>query len=167
MAMVFTTIWLKMSSQTIHIEDEEGTRLLAAQVAKGLKTGDVVALHGDLGAGKTAFARALINALSPVEEEVPSPTFTLVQVYDAQEPNIWHFDLYRLEKREDILELGWEDARRQAAVLVEWPERLGTLLPKDRLEISIEFNRDSENSRDITLTPHGKWVARQKEVIHG
>ncbi|MEZ0225125.1 MAG: tRNA (adenosine(37)-N6)-threonylcarbamoyltransferase complex ATPase subunit type 1 TsaE, partial [Alphaproteobacteria bacterium] len=90
-----------MSSQTIHIEDEEGTRLLAAQVAKGLKTGDVVALHGDLGAGKTAFARALINALSPVEEEVPSPTFTLVQVYDAQEPNIWHFDLYRLEKRED------------------------------------------------------------------
>ena len=156
-----------MSSTTIRIENEEDMRRFAGRIAKILKNGDILALQGDLGSGKTTFARALINALSPVEEEVPSPTFTLVQIYDAQQPAIWHFDLYRIEKEGDILELGWEEARRQGAAVIEWPERLGTLLPKDRLEISIEFSRDSENSRDITLTPHGKWVARQKEVIHG
>jgi tRNA threonylcarbamoyladenosine biosynthesis protein TsaE len=156
-----------MSPETINIADEAALHKLAARLAKQLKTGDVVALYGDLGAGKTSFARGLINALSPVAEEVPSPTFTLVQVYDAQDPNIWHFDLYRIEKHDDILELGWEEARRQGVALVEWPERLGTLLPKDRLEISIEFGADSDNSRVVTLTPHGKWHARHKEVAHG
>lgn len=139
-------------------------RAFAARIGKLLKAGDVVALRGDLGSGKTAFSRALINALSPVEEEVPSPTFTLVQVYEAQVPAIWHFDLYRVEKEEDILELGWEEARRHGAALVEWPERLGTLLPKDRLEIGIDFDTDSENSRIVTVAPHGQWQARVKEV---
>ncbi len=156
-----------MSPETIHIESETALHQLAARLAKDLKAGDVVVLEGDLGAGKTSFARGLINALAPVEEEVPSPTFTLVQVYDAQEPAIWHFDLYRIEKPEDIPELGWDEARRAGVALVEWPERLGTLLPKDRLEISIEFGRDSENSRDVTLTPHGNWRARHEEVAHG
>ena len=151
----------------MNIETEADLHKLAASLAKDLKTGDVVALQGDLGAGKTSFARGLINALSPVEEEVPSPTFTLVQVYDAQDPAIWHFDLYRIEKHDDILELGWEEARRQGVALVEWPERLGTLLPKDRLEISIDFTPDSDNSRRVTLTPHGKWRSRRKETVDG
>jgi tRNA threonylcarbamoyladenosine biosynthesis protein TsaE len=153
-----------MSPKTIHIENEAAMRDFAARIGRLLKTGDVVALRGDLGSGKTAFARALINALSPVEEEVPSPTFTLVQVYEAPAPAIWHFDLYRIEKERDILELGWEEARRQGAALVEWPERLGTLLPKDRLEIGIDFDADSENSRIVTVAPHGQWQARMKEV---
>ena len=135
--------------------------VLAARVAKWLKTGDVIILEGELGAGKTSFSRALINAISPSPEEVPSPTFTLVQIYDAQEPAIWHFDLYRIAKPDDVFELGWEEARRGGVALVEWPERLGTLLPKDRLEITIDFTRDSDSSRAVTLTPHGKWQARQ------
>lgn len=156
-----------MSPETINIESEADLHKLAASLAKDLKTGDVVALQGDLGAGKTSFARGLINALAPVAEEVPSPTFTLVQVYDGQTPSIWHFDLYRIEKHDDILELGWEEARRQGVALVEWPERLGTLLPKDRLEISIDFTPDSDNSRRVTLTPHGKWRSRRKETADG
>lgn len=154
-----------MSSRTIRIEHEEDMRVLAVRLAQILKTGDVIALQGVLGAGKTTFARALVNALAPAEEEVPSPTFTLVQVYDAQNPPIWHFDLYRLEKERDILELGWEEARRHGVALVEWPERLGSLLPKDRLEININFVGDSENAREVSFTPHGKWITRQSDTL--
>lgn len=149
--------------RSIRIEHEEDMRVLAVRLAQILKTGDVIALQGVLGAGKTVFARALVNALAPSEEEVPSPTFTLVQVYDRQAPVIWHFDLYRLEKQAEIIELGWEEARRGGVAVIEWPDRLGSLLPKDRLEISIEFAPDSEAARVVTFTPHGKWVGRQKE----
>jgi tRNA threonylcarbamoyladenosine biosynthesis protein TsaE len=143
--------------QTIHNESELAA--LAARLAPRLKTGDVVTLKGDLGAGKTAFARALINALAPQPEEVPSPTFTLVQTYDLPHITVWHFDLYRLEDEErDILELGWDEARRSGVTLVEWPDRLGGLLPKDRLEIDIAFNKDSENARVVTVTPFGKMT---------
>lgn len=144
-------------TQTFHIKNEAELATLAGKLAPMLKTGDVVCLRGDLGAGKTAFARALINAIAPSPEEVPSPTFTLVQVYDAQVPEIWHFDLYRLEKQQDIEELGWQEARRKAALLIEWAERLGSLLPRDRLEIAIEFVKDSDNQRTVTYTPFGKW----------
>lgn len=152
-----------MPSNTIRIDHEEEMRVLAVRIAQILKTGDVITLTGGLGAGKTVFARALVNALAPAPEEVPSPTFTLVQVYENQSPAIWHFDLYRLEGQDEILELGWDEARRQGVAVVEWPERLGSLLPKDRLEINIEFTDDSENARQVTFTPHGKWVDRQKD----
>src|SRR6185312_9511630 len=125
---------------------------LAGRIAPLLKTGDVVTLVGDLGAGKTAFARALINSLSPTPVEVPSPTFTLVQTYDLSQISIWHFDLYRLEEKAmDILELGWDDARHDGVCLVEWPERLGQLLPKDRLEVRINFHKKNEGARVVTL----------------
>jgi tRNA threonylcarbamoyladenosine biosynthesis protein TsaE len=152
-----------MPPNTVRIDHEEEMRVLAVRIAQILKTGDVLTLTGGLGAGKTVFARALVNALAPAPEEVPSPTFTLVQVYENQSPAIWHFDLYRLESEGEILELGWDEARRQGVALVEWPERLGGLLPRDRLEISIEFTADSENARQVTFTPHGKWIDRQKE----
>lgn len=150
-----------MTQQKMRVENEDAMGVLAARIGKILRRGDVVTLEGDLGAGKTAFARALINSLSDGPEEVPSPTFTLVQTYELPEISIWHFDLYRLPEKEiDILELGWEDARREGASLVEWPVRLGSLLPRDRLEIIISLVSDSENSRDIALVPHGHWAER-------
>lgn len=154
-----------MTIRTLNIENEKGLAVLAAALSLCLKTGDVVTLAGGLGAGKTAFARALINTLSPAPEEVPSPTFTLVQTYDFEKLSIWHFDLYRLAEKElDILELGWDEARRSGVSLVEWPDRLGSLLPKDRLEINIDFIKGSENSRVFTLIPHGSWVRRLEGV---
>jgi tRNA threonylcarbamoyladenosine biosynthesis protein TsaE len=137
------------------IQNESELRTLAARLSSTLKAGDVVTLRGELGAGKTAFARALINALSPEPVDVPSPTFTLVQTYPLPAFDLWHFDLYRLEgQRDEILELGWDDARR-GVILVEWPERLGGLLPRDRIEIDIMFHPESETARTVTLTPAG------------
>lgn len=153
-----------MSTRAIHVKNEDEMHAAAQTLAQRLKTGDVVALRGGLGAGKTSFARALVNALTHQVEEVPSPTFTLVQTYDTPKGEIWHFDLYRIERPEDILELGWEEARRFGICLVEWPERLGGFLPADRLEIDITFDKDSENARSVTFTPFGAWVDRQKEV---
>ncbi len=154
-----------MTSQTRVIENEKAMADFAARVAPHLKTGDVVTLTGGLGAGKTVFARALIQTLSPDIGEIPSPTFTLVQVYELPQISLWHFDLYRLkEKKLDILELGWEEARFSGAALVEWPDRLAGLLPKDRLEIKIDFVKDSENMRTVLLDPFGAWHDRLKGI---
>jgi tRNA threonylcarbamoyladenosine biosynthesis protein TsaE len=156
---------MESTGKPLEIKDEKALAALAARIALLLKTGDLVTLVGDLGAGKTAFARALINSLSPLPEEVPSPTFTLVQTYDLPQISLWHFDLYRLEEKAmDILELGWDDARHEGVCLVEWPERLGSLLPRDRLEIKIGFVKDSENSRTVILSPHGAWVTRLEGI---
>lgn len=150
-----------MSSQTLVVKSEKEMAQVAGRLAPLLKTGDIVTLSGELGAGKTVLARALVNALSPAPEEVPSPTFTLVQVYELPRFSLWHFDLYRLENvKKDILELGWDEARRSGVAVVEWPDRLGGLLPKDRLDVTIDHCKDSENHRRITLTPSGKWTAR-------
>lgn len=147
--------------KSLEIADEAALARFAAFLAQRLQKGDVVTLTGGLGAGKTAFARALIQALDPAISEVPSPTFTLVQTYDLPKFTVWHFDLYRLEEKEqDILELGWEEALRFGVILVEWPERLGRLLPANRLEIEIAFIKDSENSRRLQITGGTTWAQR-------
>ncbi len=121
------------------LPDPGATRALAGALAGAARTGDTIGLAGPVGAGKTVFARAFVNARSaaagsgPVE--VPSPTFTLVQPYDIGDDTVYHFDLYRLEAPEDAFELGIEDAFATGISLVEWPERLGPLLPRDALVI--------------------------------
>ena len=122
-----------------HFADEAALRHYAATLAAALRVGDVVLLHGDLGAGKTSFARACIQALAGEAIEVPSPTFTLVQVYDLPLGALWHFDLYRLTRPKDVYELGWEDALADGMVMVEWPERLGRLAPTDALSICLDI----------------------------
>jgi tRNA threonylcarbamoyladenosine biosynthesis protein TsaE len=143
----------------IDLEDETATEDLAARVGSLLRPGDVVALRGDLGAGKTSFARALIQSLGDPDDEVPSPTFTLVQTYETPVGSIWHFDLYRLSGADEVIELGWDEVRADGIALVEWPDRLGSLLPADRLDIQITFGT-SPSTRRATLTGHGTWAAR-------
>ena len=115
---------------------ENETGLIAAQIAQSAQAGSIYALHGPLGAGKSAFARAFIHSLCGPGTEVPSPTFTLVQIYDSPKGSIWHFDLYRLKDPNDLFELGWEEALG-GIVLVEWPERAGAIIPKRHHRIHI------------------------------
>lgn len=124
---------------SLHLADDAATARAGAALAGVLSPGDPVMLTGGLGAGKTALARAAIAArLARVgrREDIPSPTFTLVQVYDA-DCEIWHADLYRLSSTEEAVELGLEDAFDAAICFVEWPERLGGLRPARRLEIAL------------------------------
>ncbi len=138
---------------TTHSENE--TKKIAAALASDIRSGDILLLHGNLGAGKTVFARSLIRTLSDAPElEVPSPTFTLVQTYEAKDFHLWHFDLYRLEDPEEIYELGWEEALSDGIVLVEWPERLGTLKPARYLDIHISTGENDDQQRSIEIVRH-------------
>lgn len=141
------------------LANEAATLRFMADIAAALEPGDLVTLSGDLGAGKTMFARALIRHLAgDATIEVPSPTFTLVQTYDLAPP-VWHFDLYRLSRAEDAWELGLEEAFADAIALIEWPERLGSLLPPTRLDVEFATGSDTD-TRDITLTGYGDWAPR-------
>jgi len=117
------------------------TLSIAAEQAAWLESGDFVALAGDLGAGKTTFARGLIRALADSPElEAPSPTFTLMQVYEGARGPIVHADFYRLKSAAELVNLGWEDATADAITIVEWPERIPEALPANRLEVAIRFD---------------------------
>ncbi|MHA1563929.1 MAG: tRNA (adenosine(37)-N6)-threonylcarbamoyltransferase complex ATPase subunit type 1 TsaE [Alphaproteobacteria bacterium] len=140
------------------------TAAMAQALAPALRLGDVVALRGGLGAGKTLFARALVQALGETGE-VPSPTFTLVQIYDSGAIPVWHFDLYRIAKAEEIYELGIEDAFVEAIALIEWPERLGPLTPANRLEITLAVV-DDPHARRLTWRGHGDWATRLRDISH-
>lgn len=148
--------------RAIALPDLAATGRLAAALAQLSRPGDVLALWGPLGVGKTAFARAFIHALGGAEE-VPSPTFTLVQTYELSALTVFHFDLYRLERPDDAYELGIEDSFADGMCLVEWPERLGGLLPDDRLDVILGFGEEIE-SRSARLVARGKWCGRMKEL---
>jgi len=134
------------------LPDLDATARLGARIAGGLKLGDAVALWGDLGAGKTTLARAILQALG-VTEDVPSPTFTLVQSYDTRPP-VAHFDLYRLKHAREMQELGFEDALDNGAVLVEWPERAPEALPPEALHVRLGLQGGARLAR---LTGPGRW----------
>ena len=132
----------KMPAFSMSLPDESATERLGATLAERLRVGDVVGLKGDLGAGKTTLARAIIRAAAGDRDLiVPSPTFTLVEVYETPRGAFWHFDLYRLEAAEQVYELGWEEALAEGIVLLEWPERLGRLLPQ-HLSVTLELASD-------------------------
>ncbi|NQW50449.1 MAG: tRNA (adenosine(37)-N6)-threonylcarbamoyltransferase complex ATPase subunit type 1 TsaE [Rhodospirillales bacterium] len=127
-----------MPTFSLPLPDEAATERLGAALAARLRPRDVVALEGGLGAGKTTLARAILRAASGDPALiVPSPTFTLVEVYETGRGSFWHFDLYRLEEPEQVFELGWEEARIDGVALVEWADRLGALLPRERLTIRL------------------------------
>jgi tRNA threonylcarbamoyladenosine biosynthesis protein TsaE len=142
----------------IELPDEAATRALAARIAALARAGDVIALKGELGAGKTSFARAFIRARGAIEP-VPSPTFTLVQVYEQGGVPIWHIDGYRLRDPEEAWELDIEDAFLDGISLIEWPERLGPLVPVRRLEITLSETATPESRRAAIDAP-AEWAAR-------
>jgi tRNA threonylcarbamoyl adenosine modification protein YjeE len=135
----------------LHLPSPAATAALARRVSAIARPGDVIALSGEVGAGKTIFARAFIG-----EDEVPSPTFTLVQIYDRPQGRIWHFDLYRLDAADQAIELGIEEAFASGISLIEWPQRLGRLLPPERLDIALAFATDPD-ARDALLFGTGRW----------
>ncbi len=152
----------RIIEREIYLPDQQATEALAAALATLARPGDVIALHGDLGTGKTAFARAFVRARGG-GEEVPSPTFTLVQTYDLPEGEIWHFDLYRLEAPDDALELDIEDAFADGISLIEWPERLGPYLPADRLDITFTFGK-TDQARRVQVVAGNAWSGRIESV---
>lgn len=138
------------------MRDLADTAALGAAIAAGLGIGDTVALAGDLGAGKTTLARAILTSLG-LSGPMPSPTFTLVQTYEAPRLVVRHYDLYRLETPSEIAELGLEEALEEGAVLVEWPERAGGLLPEDALTVSLTM--PDAQSRLAELTGPARWAS--------
>jgi tRNA threonylcarbamoyl adenosine modification protein YjeE len=134
------------------LPDLDATTRLGSGIAAGLKPGDAVALWGDLGAGKTTLARAILRALG-VRDEVPSPTFTLVQNYETR-PRVAHFDLYRLKSAREMEELGFDDALAEGAVLVEWPERAPEALPPEALHVRL---KQENGARSARLTGPARW----------
>jgi tRNA threonylcarbamoyl adenosine modification protein YjeE len=148
------------------LDDETATERLAGEVAALLAPGDLVTLTGGLGSGKTTFARALVRALmGDPELEVPSPTFSLLQIYEAERGRIVHADLYRIERPSDLVELGFEEACEDAYVLLEWPERASSLLPEDRLDICFALDADrGETYRSALLTGFGSFAAKLTKV---
>lgn len=142
---------------TIDLLDMTATEALGARIARGLRTGDALALAGDLGAGKTALARAILAALG-VRETVPSPTFTLVQHYETARLTVSHFDLYRIKSESELDELGFDDALANGAALIEWPERAPHRVPEDALQVYLEAT--GETARRVALCGPQRWAAR-------
>jgi tRNA threonylcarbamoyladenosine biosynthesis protein TsaE len=151
----------------IDLPDETATAGFAQRLARRARRGDIIGLMGDLGSGKTTFARAFIRALGSGHEEVPSPTFTLVEVYGFPgHPPVWHFDLYRLTAPEQAYELGIEDAWSDGISLVEWPERLGPLLPAEHLLLRLVAAQQAQ-ARVAKLTASSDWAPRLEGVGRG
>jgi len=140
---------------TVTLSDETATAELGARIARGLEPGDAVLLKGELGAGKTTLARAILRALG-VEGHVPSPTFTLVQAYQAEDLPVFHYDLYRIENPRELAELGIDDAMEDGAVLVEWPERgFPQRLAADALTVTL--TQGSANTREARIAGPARW----------
>ena len=134
--------------QTVSINNETDMLAFGARIMGQLFAGQTVCLTGGLGAGKTTLVRGMIQGVLG-EIEVPSPTYTLVQTYDMPDFELWHCDMYRLERPEDGYELGLMDAFEEAVCLIEWPDKLGKLIPEDALSIEIAFDGEG---RKVTLT---------------
>ncbi len=154
------------SEHTVHALDERALARLAELLAFTVRSGDLIALHGDLGAGKTTFARAFIEAVShPETVEVPSPTFTLVQTYATPRLTLAHFDLYRLTDPAELDELGLDDALKTGAALIEWPERVQNRLHGVRLDIHLVESPADPDTRDVTLRGESTWIPRIDRLL--
>jgi tRNA threonylcarbamoyl adenosine modification protein YjeE len=131
------------------------TEQLAKHIAGLVEPGEVIALTGDLGVGKTAFSRFFIQSLTSADTEVVSPTFTLLQTYKAPFFSLWHFDLYRLQSAKETIELGIDEAFDEGVSLIEWPEIIEEWLPEHRLSLKLTFGENEQ--RIAVLSGLGRW----------
>lgn len=139
------------------LRNEQATEELAQRIAELAQPGDVICLKGDLGVGKTFFAKCFIAHLTGLSKDnITSPTFTLVQTYDADKGTIWHFDLYRIDSLEACEELGYEDAFDTGITLIEWPEILEAALPVEQLELAF-FYDTNKGERLLQVKATGHW----------
>jgi len=154
------------SSYTVALENEQATVQLVGDIAVALEPGDMITLSGDLGAGKTMFARAMIRILADDPAiAVPSPTFTLMQVYDLPRFPVVHVDLYRLEGPGELAELGFDDLPKDAVILLEWPDRAEGFLPPDRFDVAFTLApRLGPEYRDARITGHGSFATRAERI---
>jgi tRNA threonylcarbamoyl adenosine modification protein YjeE len=152
--------------KSFKLETLDRSYVLADLLARRLSAGDAVYLKGPVGAGKTEIARRIIQSLQAAEgvaEDVPSPTFTLVQTYQAGDLEIWHADLYRLSTLDELHELGLFEAMDSALVLIEWPERMGALLPKNGLTLDVGLGHDDGRTLRLEWSD-AKWDSIVKEI---
>ncbi len=167
-----------LPAQTLTLPDPAAATRLGAAIAARLRRGEAVCLTGPLGAGKSTLARGLIRALTTPDEEVPSPTFTLVQSYAGPRLAVAHFDLYRLKSAAEVFELGLDEALATGVAVIEWPERLGGDLPRDRLDVSLEIGPQGEPGdgsatgadagdppRLARFSGQGAWSERVRDLL--
>ena len=152
----------------LEFSDLQATQRFGGLLARQLRAGDVIALSGALGAGKSVLARAIIQTVDAAQDDVPSPTFTLVQQYAlADGTPLWHLDLYRIEAPQEAMALGLDDAFIDAVCLIEWPDRLKKLLPKTSLSIHLNADDGADDSgvrfADVTAPPH--WADRINDLV--
>ena len=143
--------------RTISLPREHDTVNFAERMAAILRAGDTLLLSGEIGAGKSAFSRAVIRSLAGEEIEVPSPTFTLVQTYDVTPAEVWHCDLYRLTHPDEAYELGLDEAFEAAICLIEWPDRLGETQPTGALNLHFEALPDGHT---VSFSANDHWAAK-------
>ncbi|MEW2912064.1 tRNA (adenosine(37)-N6)-threonylcarbamoyltransferase complex ATPase subunit type 1 TsaE [Leisingera sp. JC11] len=153
------------TSAAFTLNSPEETAELAARIAGALRPGDCLLLEGVIGAGKTHFARHLIQSLMDEPEDVPSPTFTLVQTYDVPAGELWHTDLYRLSSLDELEELGLTEAFDSAICLVEWPDRLAELTPAHALHLALALDPEHEDRRHLALRwSDPKWQPLMERI---
>lgn len=155
------------SPATRIVSSPQETADLATRIAAALGPGDCLLLEGPIGAGKTHFARHLIQSLLHFPEDIPSPTFTLVQTYDVPSGELWHADLYRLTSLDEIEELGLTEAFDVSICLTEWPDRLAELTPTHALHLRLALDSDDADTRKLTFTwSDAKWQPLLERISH-
>lgn len=156
---------MQVNRTTVYLPSPDATADCARKIGAALRTGDVILLEGSIGAGKTHFARALIQSLLDIPEDVPSPTFTIVQVYETEQGALWHADLYRLTSTFELEEIGLSQAFSDAICLVEWPDRLGEEAPGSALKL-VFSTADDDNARQLTAEwTDPKWTRIVKDAL--
>lgn len=155
---------MDVRTETLCLESPAETAALARRFGLQLRAGDVILLEGDIGAGKSFFARSLIQSLQDHPEDVPSPTFTLVQTYETARGAVWHADLYRLTSALEVEELGLVDAFEEAICLIEWPDRLADLTPAHALTITFGQGTADDARRLLFRWTDPKWTKTCAEM---